>query len=178
MEAYKTIKSEKTYEGAIIDVVQDEITLPNGKTAKREVVQHCGAAAILPIDSNGNLIFVRQYRHPAKQMVLEIPAGTFEEGEEALLCATRELEEETGYKSDNLALITEMYTSVGFCDEKIYVYLAKDLQQGTMNLDEDEFVDVEKYTLEESLEMIFNGKIIDSKTMVAILAYSEMQKNK
>ena len=109
-------------------------------------------------------------------MVLEIPAGTFEKGEEALFCATRELEEETGYKSDNLSLITVMYTSIGCCDEKIYIYLAEDLQKGEMNLDEDEFISIEKYTLEQSIKMIFDGTLVDSKTITAILAYSEMKK--
>lgn len=174
MKDYEVINSEKVFSGKIIDVFRDTIKLPNGKSTVREVVSHVGAAAVIPIDDDGNIVFVRQYRHPVKKHVLEIPAGTLEDGEEPLTCAIRELEEETSFKSDKFTFITKMCTSIGFCNEIISIYLAENLKEGSFNLDEDEFVEIEKYSLKESIEKIFNGEIIDSKTMVAILAYRQM----
>lgn len=174
MEPYETISSKKVYEGRILNIVQDEITLPNGKTAMREVIQHSGAAAVLPIDENGMLVLVSQYRHAAKQMVLEIPAGILEKGEKPIACAKRELEEETGYKSEDITFLTEIFTAIGYSDEVIHIYLAKNLEQGTINLDPEEFIEIQKYTLEEAVQMIFDSKITDSKTIISILAYKEM----
>lgn len=181
MSGNKVIKSEvvnskKIFKGKIIDVFHDEITLPDGRTALREIIKRGNASAIIPVDNEGNIIFVKQYRHPAKDCVLEIPAGMLEEGEDPLLCAKRELEEETSYKTNNIKLLTKMYSAIGFCDEQIYIYLATELSQGKFNLDEDEFIEVEKYSLEDSIQMIFDGKIVDSKTMVAILAYNALVK--
>lgn len=169
--SYEVVKNEKVYEGKICSVFQDTITLPDGRNAVREVIEHGAAAAIVPIDADGNIIFVRQYRHPARKEVLEIPAGMIEGDERPEVCASRELEEETSYKSDKLKLLTAMYTSIGFCTEILYVYLAVDLEQGNFNFDEDEFIKIEKYPLEKAIEMIFNGEIIDSKTIVGVLAY-------
>ena len=174
MKPIKTIKSEIVYKGKIIDVVNDVIELEDGRHAIREVVQHIGAAAIIPVDSEGNIIFVKQYRHPALDYVLEIPAGTFEKGEDPFICAKRELEEETGYGSDEISFVFKFYSAIGFCTEILHIYLAENLYEGKMNLDEDEFIEIEKYSLDEAIKMIFNGSIVDSKTIAAVLAYKEI----
>lgn len=171
---YKVVKSEKVYEGKILKVVKDEITMPDGDTAAREVVVKNNASAIVPVDKDGNIILVRQYRHPARDMVLEIPAGTFEEHEDPHECAVRELEEETGCKAKSITYVNWTYASVGVCTERIYLYIAEDLQPGVQKLDKDEFIDVERYTLKDCLDMIYDGTIRDSKTVMGILAYDEL----
>ncbi len=179
MDNYKFIKRNEVFKGKIIEVVQDTILMPHGKEVIREIIIHNGASAIIPIDNDGNIIFVRQYRHPALEHILEIPAGTLEKDEDPYDCAERELEEETGFKASKIEFLTKMYSAVGFCTEMLHIYIAEGLYEGKQNLDEDEFVAIEKYSLDESVEMIFNGKIKDSKTMVAILAYKELlSKNK
>jgi len=174
MEPVKIIKSEKVYKGKIIDVVNDVIELPDSRHAVREVVKHIGATAIVPVDKDGNIIFVRQYRHPALDYVLEIPAGTLEAGEDPFICAKRELEEETGYKSEDISFVFKFYSAIGFCSEVLHIYLAENLQEGKMNLDEDEFIELERYSLDEAVKMIFDGAIIDSKTIASVLAYKEI----
>jgi ADP-ribose pyrophosphatase len=169
MKQYETIKSEKVFSGKIINVLHDTISLPNGKTAVMEVVTHNGASAVVPIDKDGNIILVRQYRHAIGQMALEIPAGKLEKNEDPLVCASRELEEETGYIGSNYRLLTKMCTAIGFCQEVIHIYLADCEQTGNINLDEDEFVTIEKYSIEQAYQMILSGEIIDSKTITGIL---------
>ncbi|MEA4971940.1 ADP-ribose pyrophosphatase [bioreactor metagenome] len=171
---YDVVKNEEMYTGKILKIFKDQIVMPGGSTATREVVVKNNASAIVPIDDEGNIIFVRQYRHPAKDMVLEIPAGTFEEGEDPYECAIRELEEETGYKAEGLTYVNWSYASVGVCTERIYLYIAEKLNEGVQHLDEDEFVEIERYSLEDALAMIFDGTITDSKTMLGIFAYKEL----
>ncbi len=174
MKPYETLGRVELLHGNIIDVVRDTISLPDGRSAQREMVIHGGACAILPVDSDGNIIFVRQYRHPAGEEVLEIPAGMLEEGEDPKECAIRELEEETGYKTENVKFMFSMYSAIGFCNEVLYVYLARDLKPGVVNLDEDEFVTVEKYSIEKATNMIFENKIKDSKTIAAVFACKDV----
>ena len=169
--SYEVVKSEKKYDGAFLSVKKDEILMPDGKTAFREVVERGAATAILPIDSMGNIILVRQYRHPFQEMILEIPAGIMEEGEEPAECEKRELEEETGFKAKELEFICEMYPTPGFCMEKLYLYIADELEQGKQHFDEDEFIEVEKYTLQQALDMVRDGKIKDAKTILLLFAY-------
>ncbi|WP_341877519.1 NUDIX hydrolase [Defluviitalea saccharophila] len=175
---HKTVSREEIYKGAIVSLVKDTITLPNGKTAQREVVLHNGASAVVPMDNEGNILLVRQYRHPAGKELLEIPAGLLEDGEDPLECAKRELEEETGYKASEFSHIFSTYSAIGFCTEKIHIYLAKGLYEGKQNLDEDEFVNIEKYPLEEALQMIFDGRIEDGKTVCGILAAKKLTDSK
>lgn len=172
--SYNVLSSKKVYDGKILKVFKDEILMPNGNTAVRETVEKHNASAIVPIDKDGNIIFVRQYRHAAKDMILEIPAGTFEDHEDPYECALRELEEEIGYKAGGLTYVNWTYASVGMCNERIYLYIAKDLQRGTQNLDDDEFIEIERYSLEDALNMVFDGTIRDSKTVMGILAYKEL----
>ncbi len=173
MEDYSIVSSKEMYNGKIFKVLQDEIVLPNGKIATRDIVEHRGAAAVVPVDKDGNIIFVRQHRHPASSMILEIPAGKLEINEDPFDCASRELEEEIGYKSDNIQLMFKTYMAVGYSTELIYIYLATNLIKTEQNLDEDEFVEIETYSLSKALTMIKNGEIVDSKTIASILYYKE-----
>ena len=174
--SYEILDSKKTYKGKVISVKEDLLCMPNGKEAIREVVVRGNASAVLPIDSDGNIIFVRQYRHPFGEMMLEIPAGMIEKEEDPFDCIKRELEEETGYYSENIQFLYQMYPSVGFCTEKIYLYLAKELKKGMANPDEDEFIALERYSMDEAVCMIFDGRIKDGKTIAAVLAYKNMHK--
>lgn len=168
--SYKTLSSENVFSGVIIDVNIDTITLPDGNTTKREIVVRGDATAVVPIDNDGNVILVEQYRHPVKDMVLEIPAGMLEEGEDPKECALRELEEETAIVANEIIHMTTMYPTVGFCTEKLHIYLAKNLSQGTFNLDDDEFIEVKKMPLDDAINMIYEGKIVDAKTIIGLLA--------
>jgi ADP-ribose pyrophosphatase len=172
LSSYKVLSSEQVFSGKRFSVERDRITLPDGRTTVRETVVHGGAAAMLPIDSEGRLIFVRQYRHSARAMTLEIPAGTIERGEEPLACAEREIEEETSYRAGRMTLMFSMYSSIGICSEVLYIYLAEDLVKGEAHPDEDEFINIERYTLEESINKIYSGEICDSKTIAAVFAYA------
>lgn len=174
MEHYQVVKSKTMYRGKIVNVVQDTIVLPDGREAVREMVLHAGASAVIPIDENGRIVFVRQYRHPAGALVLEIPAGTLEKGEEPYDCAVRELEEETGYKAGKVTFVLKAHTSIGFCTEALYLYLAEDLAPGAQNPDPDEFLTIERYRLGEAVDMVFGGEITDGKTISAIFAYKEI----
>jgi ADP-ribose pyrophosphatase len=168
--AYETVESKTVYEGIIMDIKIDRITLPDGRTALREIAVRGGAAAVLPVDADNNIVFVRQYRHTARKPVLEIPAGMLDDGEDPLDCAVRELEEETGYKSDDVTHMFSMYPSIGLVSEILYIYKAVNLYEGTQKFDPDEFIEVVKYPLKQAVEMIRNGEIIDGKTIAAVLA--------
>lgn len=172
MKPYETIKSTEIYNGKIFKIVQDEVYLPNGTVATRDILLHNGACAILPIDENGKLILVRQHRQPVNDFVLEIPAGKLDSKEEKPYdCAVRELEEEIGYKSNDFSFLFKTFIAVGYSSEVIHIYLARDLVKTEQNLDEDEFLEIETYTLNECLDMISNGVIVDSKTIATILFY-------
>jgi len=174
--AYETVSSKTVFKGKLIDVCHDVIKLPDGKEALREIVHHAPAAAVLPVDADGKLILVRQYRHSVSDMTLEIPAGILDKDEEPATGAARELEEETGVRAGKLTQIFTFYSSIGFCNEELSVYLAEDLMQTSQNLDPDEFVTIERYTPDEAFKMISDGKIIDSKTIAAICFYCYSKK--
>lgn len=167
----KTISSQSIYDGRIIKVKVDEVLLPNGNTAKREIVNHQGAVAVMPLTDDGKMIAVRQFRKPLERTIVEIPAGKLEPGEEPLACAIRELEEETGYVAEKLELLSSFYTSPGFADEILHVYVATGLTKGESRPDEDEFVDVLELTLEEAQQLHRTGEIRDAKTVVALFAW-------
>lgn len=171
-EKYERLKRELQYHGRIIDVYKDYMKIPNGNIAEWDFIGHKGAAAVVPVTADGRILMVRQYRAALERYTLEIPAGGRDGADEpTIVCAARELEEETGYRSDKLELLLSIYTTVAFCNEKIDIYVARDLIPSKQNLDEDEFVDVEAHTVDELCEMILNQKIQDSKTVGAILAY-------
>ena len=169
---YKVLGSEEIYEGAIVSVDKCTVQLPNGKEVKWDLVKHNGAAAVIPVDEDGKILMVSQYRLACDDITLEIPAGKLDSGEQPIKCAIRELEEETGYASEDVDFLMKFYTSIGFCNEVIHIYVAKNLKATKQNLDEDEFVNVHRYTVDELIQMIFEGKIIDNKTISAILAYN------
>ena len=163
---------ELVYQGTILEVYKDHMEFSNGNTAKWDFIHHDGAAAVVPVMEDGRILMVSQYRNALERMTLEIPAGKLDQpGEPGIECARRELEEETGYRSEELEWLLSLRTTVAFCNEKIEIFVARNLIPSCQHLDEDEFVDVKAYTLEELKEMIFSGKIEDSKTIAAILAY-------
>lgn len=164
----KTISSEKIYEGNILNLRRDTVTVKNGKS-KREIIEHNGGAVIVPLTEDNEVVMVRQYRKPAERVVLEVPAGKIDSGEEPLTTAIRELREETGYTADHIRFLTKMYPSVGYSEEVLYLYLCQGLTPGEANPDENEALDVEKISLEELYQMIMHGEIQDAKTQVAIL---------
>ena len=164
----KKITSEEIYNGHIIHVFKDEVSL-DGKKAIREVVRHKGATAILAVDKNGEGFFVEQFRYPVGKPLFEVPAGKIDPGEEPLECAKRELFEECGVSAEKWTELGPMYSSPGFCDEVIYLFLAEDLSESAPNPDEDEFLDIKKLPLSEVLSDVRKGKIPDSKTQILVL---------
>lgn len=168
----KRVGRELVYQGTILEVYKDHMEFSNGNTAKWDFIHHDGAAAVVPVMEDGRILMVSQYRNALERMTLEIPAGKLDQpGEPGIECARRELEEETGYRSEELEWLLSLRTTVAFCNEKIEIFVARNLIPSCQHLDEDEFVDVKAYTLKELKEMIFSGKIEDSKTIAAILAY-------
>ena len=165
----KTLTSEYVFKGKVIDVRRDDIEVSNGHKSVREVVEHSGGVTMLAVKDNGNVLFVKQFRYPIKEVSIELPAGKLEIGENPDLAAKRELEEETGYISDNWVKLGYIYTSVGFCDEKLHLYLARDLKYKKQNPDEDEIIECEEYPLSKVMEMIDNGVINDAKSICTIL---------
>lgn len=165
-----TVKTESIYKGRIISLQVDTVTLPNGETATREIVKHPGAVAVIPLIED-KMIVVEQYRKPLEKSQVEIPAGKLDAGEEPLKAALRELEEETGYRSDHVKLVSSFYTSPGFADEIIHLYIAEDLVKGNANPDEDEFLECEAITLEQAQQYMREGRISDAKTIMAVYAW-------
>lgn len=160
------------YKGSILNVYQDTV-LVNGHEAKWDYIHHNGAAAVLPVTADGKILMVRQYRHALERYTLEIPAGKLDYvGEPMIDCAARELEEETGYRCDHLEYLLTVNTTIAFCNEKIDIFLAKDLVPSKQNLDEDEEINVEAWALEDLEELIRCGKITDGKTVAAISVYA------
>ena len=173
----KTVKSETVYEGRVISLIKDTVTLPNGDTATREVVTHRGGVGVIAEDENGNILFVKQFRYPYKEVVLEIPAGKRDSlDEDPLECGKRELKEETGATAKNFYSLGSLYPTPGYCGEIIWIFAAKGLEFGNQHLDSDEFLNVEKIPLEKAVEMVLEDKIKDSKTQIAILKYNEFKK--
>ena len=170
----KRIKRKEVFKGKVFTVAEDTIEFPNGTQTKWDVLLHDGAAAVVPIDQDGKIILVEQYRCVEDGLILEIPAGKLEKGEDPALCAARELEEETGYKAREIIRVGSIYSAVGFSDEVVEIFLAGGLEKGQINLDEDEYVNVKKYTLEEVVDKILKGDIKDSKTISAIFTVREM----
>lgn len=162
----KTISTEPIFNGKIISLQIDTVELPDGTRATREVVRHPGAVAVLAV-KDGRLLLVDQYRQPLGRCELEIPAGKLEKGEDPLEAARRELQEETGYQCGKLTLLHSFYTSPGFADEIIHVYLAEQLTSGEAAPDEDEFLEVVEASFDEVQQYIAEGRIADAKTILA-----------
>nr|WP_308640010.1 NUDIX hydrolase [Paenibacillus silvisoli] len=166
----KTIKTEPIFKGKIISLQVDTVELPDGKTATREIVRHPGAAAVLAL-LDDRMLVVEQYRKPMEKFQVEIPAGKLDAGEDPMTAAARELEEETGYRAGKLRPLSAFYTSPGFADEKLYVYLAEDLVKGESAPDEDEYLAVEAITFEQAQQYMKEERISDAKTILAVYAW-------
>ncbi len=171
------ISSKLIHNGDFLVLNKDTVLLPNGKTSTREFVTHPGAACIVAVDEDDNILMVKQYRYPISKVMYEVPAGKLDSGEEPINCAKRELEEETGYKANNFDLIGSLYPAPAYSNEIIYIYLATKLSKTNMNLDEDEFLVCEKIKISKVLEMIMNGQITDAKTQIAVLKYLHLNNN-
>lgn len=172
------IDSKKIYDGAILHVYKDTVTLPNGKPAGREVVRHVGAVGIVPVTEDGKVIVERQYRYPLDMVITEIPAGKLDsKAEDRLEAAKRELREETGITADEWVNLGLYYPAAAYTDEKITLYLARGLHFGEQNLDDDEFLNLEAVPLTELVDHVMSGKITDGKTQVAILKAARLLGN-
>ncbi len=165
----KKLNEQAVYNGAIFSVYSGTVSLPNGKTAPRDRIEHHGGAGILPIDSEGNTYLVRQYRFGVDKMLLEIPAGKLEPGEDPQLTAARELTEEVGFLPRKITPLGHMELSPAYLGEITYLYLGQDLIPQKNDLDEDEFLEVIKLPFEQALQMVLDGEITDGKTQNAIL---------
>lgn len=174
----KTMKSEKVYEGKVLNLRIDTVELPDKKYSKREIVEHPGAVCVVPITSDNKIYLVNQYRKAIDKEILELPAGKIEIGEEPKECAIRELKEETGLSANNYEYILEFYSSPGFCNEKIHLFFARELEEGIATPDIDEYIDLKKYSLDELLHMIEIGEISDSKTIIGLQMINRTINNK
>ncbi len=173
MSQVKRVNRTLVANGAIIDYYQDTMALPNGNLAKWDLIDHKGAAAVVAVRNDGKLLMVHQYRNAPERITVELPAGGRNGREEPTeITAGRELEEETGYTCGKLEFLQSIYTTVAFCNEKIDIYLARDLKPGSQHLDEDEFLNVKAYELSELKQMIYDNKIQDAKTICGVLTYA------
>jgi ADP-ribose pyrophosphatase len=167
-ELPRVLNSRKVFDGSVFGVTVD--TIQQGELIyQRDVVRHPGSAVIVPVFADGTVALVKQYRHPAVRYLLEIPAGTLDEGEKPEVGAARELEEELGVVAARMEKLSEFFVSPGFCEEKMWVYLATELTETSQRLDEDEVIEIVRLTLTEALEMISDGEIEDAKTIIGLM---------
>lgn len=165
----KRISSEYKFKGKIINLRLDDALLPNGETAKREIVEHNGGVCVVPLTDKNEVLMVRQFRYPYMEIIKEIPAGKRDGNEEPLACGIRELKEETGCTADSFIFLGELYPTPGYCGEIIYMFLAKGLSYGETDPDDDEFLEIEKIPIDDLINEIMNGNIKDAKTQTAVL---------
>jgi ADP-ribose pyrophosphatase len=167
-ELPKILSSQKVFEGRVFNVTVD--TVSEGElTYQREVVHHNGSAVIVPVFDDGTVALVRQYRHPTVKYLLEVPAGSLAKGERPEIGAARELKEELGLVAARLEKLSEFFVSPGFCEEKMWIYLATELSEGEQALEDDEIIDVVRLPIAEALEMITSGEIEDAKTIIGLI---------
>jgi 8-oxo-dGTP pyrophosphatase MutT (NUDIX family) len=171
MASEEVIESRRVFEGRLISVRVDTVRMPDGSDHVREVVEHPGAVAIVPVLPNGDLVLVRQYRHAVGLRTLELPAGTREVGEDPLQTAIRELREETGCRAGSMTELVRFYVSPGWATEELIVYVARDIVSGTAQTEEDEDLVLETMSASEVIGQILHGDISDSKTIVGLLAW-------
>ena len=172
MGDFKRIKRELAYQGTIMKIYKDYVEV-NGKQAVWDFFHHNGGAAVVPVTKEGKILMVRQYRNAIDRYTLEIPAGAFDTANESgAECVARELEEETGYRAGSVEWLITIRSMVAFCNEKVEIYVAKDLVPSVQHLDEEESIQLEEYTIEALKEKIFRGEIEDSKTVSALMAYA------
>jgi len=172
----ETLNSRKVYSGKIINLRVDEVMLPNGKKSTREIVEHQGATAIVAINERNEVIMLRQYRKPVELTILEIPAGRIEAGEDVETCAQRELMEEIGYYAGKLIPLIDFYSTPGFSNEKMYIFLATQLKSKKKPADSDENIRIEEIPFEEAVEKVYSGEIVDAKTIIGLLIANQYLK--
>ena len=165
----KTLSSTSVFDGRILHITLDEIELPNGKRSKREVVNHPGGVTVAALDDENNLYFVKQFRYPYKEVVLELPAGKLEKGSTPLENGKRELMEETGAEGYSYMSLGQLYPSPGYTNEIIHLYVCRVKSEGESRPDDGEFLNVEKIPLDKAVEMVLNNQIPDAKTQIAVL---------
>lgn len=166
---FKIEKSEILFKGKVFDLQVDEIKYNSGNKGIREIAVHPGGAVVVPVKDDGKIVMITQYRYPFNKFMIEFPAGKLDKGEDPLKCATRELEEETGYKTQNIFKLGEICTTPGFCSEVLHLYLAKELTHGNHNREEGEFgMEVFEFSIKEVEEKIKSGEINDAKTICAL----------
>lgn len=174
----KTLKQNYVYNGKIINMRKDDIILPDGNNAIREVVEHPGGVCVVAVTDKDEILMVRQFRYPYMEEILEIPAGKRNsKDEDPLACGKRELTEETGAVAKEFTFLGRLYPTPGYCDEIIWMYAAKDLSFGAQNPDDDEFLEVERIPFEKAVGMILSGEITDAKTQTAILKLKLLREN-
>ena len=171
------ILSEQKFSGRLIDLYLDQVELPNGETTTREWIDHPGAVCLIPILPDGKICLIRQFRYGPREEFIEIPAGKLDAGEAPLDCAYRELEEETGYRTNKLTFLTNIHPAIGFSNEKMWMYLAEELELSKKKLDEDEFLELLPTPLNKALEWVFSGKITDVKTIIGIMWMKKLKFN-
>lgn len=165
----KILEKRAIYDGRVVKLGIERVRLPNGKTTELEIIRHQGAAAVVPLDSSGNVLMVRQYRHAVGGWLLEVPAGKLDPGEAPEECARRETEEEVGVKVGRLEPLGAIWTTPGFTDERIWLFLATDLEPSYQALEEDEVLEIESMALPDALALVDSGEITDSKSLIALL---------
>ena len=177
MDKFEIIDKKLEHKGRIVDFYSMNVRVPNGNIAEWDLIEHKGAAAVVPVDDEGKILMVRQYRGAIDDMMLEIPAGGRDSVEEDFkVCAIRELEEETGYRSEKVRHLINVNTAAAYTSELIAVYYVEDLIPSKQRLDENEFVHIERYTIGEIEKMIYSGEITDAKTIAGVLAYKNLKK--
>lgn len=171
----KTLSEKLIYKGRILDLHVDEIELPDGKKSIREVVEHHGGVCVAALTDNDELLFVRQYRYPYHRVLLELPAGKLEKGENPLEAGMRELEEECGVKAKRVIPMGQVYPTVAYCSEIIHLFLARELSPSRQHLDDGEFLSVEKISLDKAVSLVMDGEISDSKTVALVLKTARLK---
>lgn len=174
MKKAKLVSSTKIYEGRVVDLAVDRVILPNGNETEIEIIHHRGAAAVVPVDAERQVFLVRQYRHAAGEWLLEVPAGKLDGGEPPEVCAAREIREEVGREAGTLKPMGWIYTTPGFTDEKIWLYLATDLKPANQALEDDEVLSIVRVPLGEAVALAKRGEITDAKSICALLRAPEL----
>lgn len=169
MKDAELLNRQQIFAGRVVDLSVDRVKMPNGRTTELEVIRHPGAAAMVPLTDTGEVLLVRQYRYATGGWLLEVPAGKLDEGEDPDVCAARELEEEVGMNPAELVPLGWIWTTPGFTDEKIWMYLCRGLEPAEQNLQDDEVLTIESRPLAEAIEMVHRGEICDSKSVCALL---------
>lgn len=164
----KKLSSKEVFNGKLLHVFFDEASLPNGGTGTREWIKHPGACAVVPVFENGDIMLIKQFRYPMRQIFWEVPAGKIDKGESQETTACRELEEEAGLKANKLEYVGHFYPGIGYSDELIHIYLAWSLESVDQNTDEDEFVLKERISFKEAMKMVYSGEINDGKTIICL----------